>query len=120
MISDRNGSWSLGSGRQLLCFTAMIGLLSVCGPSAADPADSTKVVVSDYKFTPTPLTVKVGSTVTWTNSDDEPHNATSDTGLFKSGGMDTNESFSFKFDKPGTYHYTCTIHPRMVGTIIVE
>jgi len=34
--------------------------------------------------------------------------------------MDTNESFSFKFDKPGTYHYTCSIHPRMVGTIVVQ
>jgi plastocyanin len=38
----------------------------------------------------------------------------------KSGGMDTNESFSYKFDKPGTYHFTCSIHPRMVGTIVVE
>jgi plastocyanin len=46
--------------------------------------------------------------------------AVSDTGLFKSGGMDTSESLSFKFDKPGTYHYTCSIHPRMVGTIIVQ
>jgi plastocyanin len=52
--------------------------------------------------------------------DDEPHTAVSDNGLFKSGGMDTNDSFSFKFDKPGTYHYTCTIHPRMVGIIIVQ
>jgi plastocyanin len=120
MIFERNGSWSLRSGKHLLRLTAMIGLFTVCGPSVADPADATKVVVKDYKFAPTPLTVKVGATVTWTNTDDEPHNATSDNGVFKSGGMDTNDSFSFKFDKPGTYHYTCTIHPRMIGTIIVE
>jgi len=44
----------------------------------------------------------------------------SDTRLFKSGGMDTNETFSFKFDKPGTYHFTCSIHTRMVGTIVVQ
>jgi plastocyanin len=41
-------------------------------------------------------------------------------GLFRSAALDTNESFSFRFDKPGTYRYTCTIHPRMVGTIVVR
>jgi plastocyanin len=88
--------------------------------SAAETADPTKIVVKDFMFMPTPVTVKAGSTVTWANQDDEPHNVVSDTGLFKSGGMDTNESFSYKFDKPGTYHFTCSIHPRMVGTIVVQ
>src|ERR1700687_5895948 len=41
-----------------------------------------------------------------------------DTGLFRSGAIDTRESFSFKFDKPGTYHFTSSIHPRMVGAIV--
>jgi len=116
----RYRSLSLSSTKLLLCSIAVTGLLTVCGPSTADPTDPTKIVIKDFNFAPTPLTVKVGSTVTWTNTDDEPHTAVSDTGLFKSGGMDTNESFSFKFDKPGTYHYTCSIHPRMVGTIIVQ
>jgi plastocyanin len=62
----------------------------------------------------------VGEQVTWLNKDDEPHTVVSDTGLFRSSAMDTNESFSFKFDKPGTYHFTCSIHPRMVGTIVVK
>ena len=118
MIPGRYQSRSL---RLLLCFAAMMGLFTVCGPlAAADPADPTKILVRDFMFSPTPLTIKAGSTVTWTNMDDEPHTAVSDTGLFKSGGMDTNDSFSFKFDKPGTYHYTCTIHPRMTGTIVVQ
>jgi plastocyanin len=86
----------------------------------ADTADMTKISVKDFMFDPTPLAAKAGSTVTWTNMDDEPHNVTSDTGLFRSGGMDTNDSFSFKFDKPGTYHITCSIHPRMVGTVVVQ
>jgi plastocyanin len=98
----------------------ILGAVEVYVPSVADIADSTKIAVKDFMFNPTPLTIKTGSTVTWINMDDEPHTAVSDTGLFKSGGMDTNESFSFKFDKPGTYHYTCTIHPRMVGTIVVQ
>jgi plastocyanin len=40
--------------------------------------------------------------------------------LFRSGGFDTNETFAHKFDKPGTYHITCSIHPRMTATIVVE
>jgi plastocyanin len=98
----------------------MLGGIAVRIPSAAETPDPTQIVVKDFMFTPTPLTVKAGSTVTWTNRDDEPHTVVSDTGLFKSGGMDTNESFSFKFDKPGMYHFTCSIHPRMVGTIVVQ
>ena len=97
-----------------------LGAMQMHTPSAAQTSDSIGIVVKDFMFSPTPLTVKAGSTVTWTNMDDEPHTAVSDTGVFKSGGMDTNESFSFKFDKPGTYHYTCTIHPRMVGTVVVQ
>jgi len=44
----------------------------------------------------------------------------SDSGLFRSAALDTNESFSVRFDKPGTYRYACSIHPRMVGTIVVQ
>jgi plastocyanin len=98
----------------------MLGTMEMYTPSAAQTADSTKVIVKDFMFNPTSLTVKAGSTVTWVNMDDEPHTVVSDTGLFKSGGMDTNESYSFKFDKPGTYHFACSIHPRMVGTIVVQ
>jgi plastocyanin len=98
----------------------ILGAMGMYVPSVADTADSTKVIVKDFMFNPTPLTVKAGATVTWTNMDDEPHTVVSDTGIFKSGGMDTNESYSFKFDKPGTYHFTCSIHPRMVGTIVVQ
>jgi plastocyanin len=99
---------------------AILGAMEVHVPSVADTADPTRIVVKDFMFNPTPLTVKAGSTVTWTNLDDEPHTVVSDTGLFKSGGMDTSESFSFKFDKPGIYHFSCSIHPRMVGTILVQ
>lgn len=99
---------------------AILGAMEVYVPSVADTTDPTRIVVKGFMFNPTPLTVKAGSTVTWTNMDEEPHTVVSDTGLFKSGGMDTNESFSFKFDKPGTYHFTCSIHPNMVGTIVVQ
>jgi plastocyanin len=98
-------------------------LISACVPlpaSAEQAADGTIVMAKDFMFAPTALTVKAGSTVTWTNTDDEPHTVVSDSGLFRSGALDTNESFKFRFDKPGTYRYVCSIHPRMVGTIIVQ
>jgi plastocyanin len=107
---------------RLLIATALAVLVGTApwNPSTAQATDSSKVVVKDFMFSPTTSTVRAGSTVTWTNMDDEPHTVQSDTGLFKSGAMDTNETFSFKFDKPGTYHFTCSIHPRMVGTIVVQ
>ena len=108
--------------RMLLTALGMVslGAMEVYLPSVAETSDTAKIIVKDFMFNPALLTVKAGSTVTWTNMDDEPHTVVSDTGVFKSGGMDTNESFSYKFDKPGTYHFTCSIHPRMVGTIVVQ
>jgi|SRR5579872_1230214 len=98
---------------------AMVCWLTTSIPWAAEsPAAS--ILVKDFMFQPASLTVKAGSTVIWANMDDEPHTVVSDTGLFRSAAMDTNESFSFKFDKPGTYRFTCSIHPRMVGTIVVQ
>ena len=82
--------------------------------------ESARVVVQNFMFSPATLTVSAGATVTWANMDNEPHTVVSDAGLFRSGAMDTNDSFSFKFDKPGTYHFTCSIHPQMVGAIIVQ
>ena len=83
-------------------------------------AAGTVIMAKDFMFAPTSLTIRAGSTVTWTNRDDEPHSVVSDSGLFRSGALDTNQSFSFRFEKPGTYRYTCSIHPRMVGTIVVR
>jgi plastocyanin len=86
------------------------------GADAAPPI----VIARDFMFAPVTITIKAGATVTWKNTDDEPHTVVSDTGAFRSGALDTNESFTFRFDKPGTYHYACSIHPRMVGTIVVQ
>jgi plastocyanin len=110
--------------RQLLLPYISALLFAALGPcmthaKAASEA-STIVMAKDFMFAPTALNVSAGSTVTWTNSDDEPHTVVSESGMFRSAALDTNESFSFRFEKPGTYRYTCSIHPRMVGTIIVH
>jgi len=99
---------------------AILGGMGGSIAAAAESADPPKVVVKDFMFMPMSLTVKAGSTVTWVNMDDEPHTVVSNTQMFRSGALDTKETFSFKFTEPGTYHFTCSIHPRMVGTIVVQ
>ena len=66
------------------------------------------------------VTVKPGTTVTWTNGDDIPHTVVSKTGVFKSKVLDTGDKFSFTFAKPGQFGYFCSLHPHMTGTIIVK
>ncbi|MGA8709107.1 MAG: cupredoxin family copper-binding protein [Steroidobacteraceae bacterium] len=87
---------------------------------AADPAATGRVIIKDFMFAPSTVTIKAGTTVTWINEDSEPHTVASDSGLFRSGALDTHESFSFKFDKAGSYHFACSIHPMMLGTVVVE
>jgi plastocyanin len=90
------------------------------GSALAEAPNTIRLNIKSFMFAPMTLNVKAGSTVTWTNEDQEPHTVVSETGLFKSGALDTADSFSFKFDTPGTYHYLCTIHPRMTGTVVAE
>jgi plastocyanin len=65
------------------------------------------------------LTIKAGALVTWTNTDDEPRSVQSDCGPARSA-VDADESITFTFDQPGTYHCTCSVHPRMIVTVVVE
>ncbi len=81
---------------------------------------ATEVRVDNFTFGPETLTVPVNSTVSWVNKDDIPHVIASNDGLFKSKALDTDQSFSYTFTKPGTYPYYCSIHPKMVGKIVVQ
>jgi plastocyanin len=83
-------------------------------------ADGKEVVVDNFTFTPATAAVPVGTTVTWTNHDDIPHNVVSPEQKFKSPVLDTDEMFSHKFEAPGTYKYYCSIHPRMTGQVVVR
>ena len=75
--------------------------------------------IADFAFAPALLTITVGDTVTWTNSDTLTHTATSVNGAFDSGDLDVGESYSLTFSAPGTYDYLCTPHPTMTGRIVV-
>src|SRR5436190_6929923 len=101
------------------------GMTDMQSPSpSASPADSpapeggTAVSINDFKFTPATLTVPLGTTVIWTNQDEEPHTVAAKDGSFHSPGMDTHATYSFTFTTPGSYDYTCSIHPFMTGTVV--
>lgn len=76
------------------------------------------IIIQNFSFNPQTLTVKVGDTVTWTNNDSAVHNIKSSS--FNSTGLNTNDTFKFTFNTPGTFSYNCGIHPSMTGTIIVK
>jgi plastocyanin len=83
-------------------------------------ADGKQVVVDNFAFTPATAAVPVGTTVTWTNHDDIPHNVVSPEHKFKSPVLDTDEVFSHTFTVACTYKYYCSIHPRMTGQVVVR
>lgn len=124
--------------------TALAGLLCLPGPVRAQTADqpgtaapaatpmamppsqsaavANQVNIDNFDFAPMTLTVTVGTKVTWTNHDDIPHTVVSADSppAFKSPALDTDDSFSVTFTKPGTYSYFCSVHPKMVGSIVVK
>ena len=87
---------------------------------AQSPA-AAAISIDNFTFNPQSLTVKAGTTVTWTNKDDIPHGIAATNNAFKrSQALDTDDSYSFTFTTPGTYQYFCYIHPHMTGTIVVQ
>src|SRR5947209_15856145 len=94
---------------------AALAALLVWAPVAA--AEEPKVKIDNFTFEPQVLTVKAGTTVTWTNVDDIPHTVASKTPkLFKSKALDTEDSYSFTFREAGTFEYFCSLHPHMTAT----
>ena len=78
------------------------------------------ISIDNFTFNPQKLTVKAGTTVTWTNKDDIPHAIATASKQFRSKTLDTDDAYSFTFTTPGSYEYFCSLHPHMTGTIVVE
>lgn len=77
------------------------------------------VEIREYDFSPRDLTVSVGTTVTWSNRDSVPHDATSGE-AWGTGLLREDQSASITFDEPGSYDYICTVHPDMTARLIVK
>ncbi|HEY3947414.1 cupredoxin family copper-binding protein [Phenylobacterium sp.] len=87
----------------------------------AQAAATVTVRIDNFVFGPAAITVAPGTTVTWVNQDDIPHNIVADDKqTFRSKVLDTDESYSFTFTKPGEYGYFCGLHPHMTGKVIVK
>jgi plastocyanin len=93
-------------------------LFALGGLAPAHAADAV-VAIKNFDFA-MEVTVTPGSTVTWKNLDGEPHTVVSTDGVFRSPALDQNDTYSFKFDKPGVYKYLCSIHPKMRAMVTVK
>jgi plastocyanin len=88
-------------------------------PATPPPQGSNAIAINDFAFAPATLTIPAGTTVTWTNSDEEPHTVAAEDGSFHSPGMGSGATYSFTFSDAGSYDYVCSIHPFMHGTVVV-
>ena len=98
-----------------------VALLLAVVPALAAMAAS--VSATNYRFTPSTVTVTAGQSVTWTNgTTDTPHTVTADGGSFDSGNLDPGLSYTHTFTTPGTFPYHCQYHQNlgMVGTVVVK
>ncbi len=87
----------------------------------AGKRDAVQVGMKGQQFAPKDITVKVGTTVTWKNLEDVPHNVVAEAGAdFESDTFGKDGTYEFKAEKPGSVKYVCTIHPGMQGTITVK
>jgi plastocyanin len=98
-------------------------------PPAAPPAAGTQAAVTipagaeflgNRAFVPAQLDITAGTTVTWRNTDATTHTSTSNAPGWNSGDVRPNGEFTRAFTTPGTFSYHCTIHPSMVGTVVVR
>jgi plastocyanin len=117
--------------RAIACILVVSSLIAIDSFGGRARAQSTTqptsrpavtVQIENFTFKPKNVEIGVGDTVTWKNTDDVPHTATSkdDPQTFDSGALDTDDTYSFTFSKPGKYAYYCKVHPHMTGTIIVK
>ena len=106
--------------RNFLAVTAIQVFVATTGLPIPVQATDSSVTIDNFTFAPQQVTVKTGTTITWTNQDDIPHAIASSAKVFKSKALDTGDKFSFTFTTPGTYEYFCSLHPHMTGTIVVR
>jgi plastocyanin len=99
--------------------TGLSGSSATPAANDATAADEVAVSIIDFAFDAEVIEVPVGTTVTWTNEDAAPHTATSVDKIWDSNILQQGETFSFTFEEAGTFEYLCSLHPAMVGQVIV-
>lgn len=90
-------------------------------PSRTASVSDNTILIAKNTFTPADMTVPVGSTVRWVNADDHPHRIEFEDKAFTASTflLGASQSASQRFDRTGSYNYSCMIHPYMKGVITV-
>jgi len=99
--------------------TQQLAATTIPVPQTTSSVSDNTIRIKNFAFDPARITMKVGSTARWVNQDSVPHRILFADGV-DSAVLAPSQSWSRKIDQAGTYDYTCTIHPAMQGTVIVE
>lgn len=123
-MKKKNKAAMIAAAFSGIVLVAMAYLLSYAGDPASAQAGNT-VSINNTQFEPKTLTLTKGSTVTWVNKEAKPHTVTADDNSFSSKVLKEGETYSYKFEKPGTYAYHCAFHggnagKGMAGTIVIK
>jgi plastocyanin len=110
---------AFGLGLLVLAILAASARRSYFALAAQQGSAAVRVGIDNFSFAPKEITVTRGTTVTWVNHDDVPHTVVSG-GAFRSKALDTDDTFSFTFTDTGTFSYFCSVHPVMIGKVIVR
>jgi|SRR3989344_767524 len=110
-------------GFLLVCIIALV-IITGCSKQTQDnntPATNQEntITISDFSFQPQEIMINAGTELIWKQDDSVKHTVVS-AGAFESNVLSKGDEFKFKFDKPGTYEYYCSIHPFMKGKVIVK
>jgi plastocyanin len=106
--------------RVLVVFALLLSGTFLLAQTPVATQQAATVAIDNFVFSPMTVEVQRGTTVTWVNKDDIPHVVASTAGKFRSRAIDTDGTFTFTFSEPGTYEYYCSVHPKMVGKIVVK
>ena len=120
MEMNRKSKFCLVMWEMLLALQLVADAQTAQGAGQDSKGATVDVKVDNFSFSPATITIAAGTTVKWTNRDDIPHTVVNDDQKFASKALDTDESYSYTFTKPGTYPYFCSIHPKMTGKVIVQ
>ena len=105
----------------ILLIGAIFNITNSCKKSSSRPgAGSNEVFIERIAFNPSTITVAAGTSIIWTNKDAGAHTVTSNTGIFDSGSINTNGTFSYTFSTVGSFLYHCSIHSYMTVKVIVQ
>ena len=104
--------------KPILLAAALAAFAIPGGPAFAHEAYT--VHIKDFSYHPAPLHIAVGDTVKFVNDDQEAHTVTAADKSFDSAGLDTGDTWTYTFKKPGKYAYFCSLHPWMKAVVIVD